>query len=262
MPAIDHDLHIHTYLSACCSDKENHRPAAILALANELGLKTIGFADHVWVNPDLTPSSWYAAQDASQISKLREDLATIDTDLRVLVGCEAETIAPGKFGITPEFAEQLDFVQLPCSHFHMTNFVAQPRSEKPRDIAEHCLTFFRSAATSGLATVIPHSFLPLGFLDDIEASIDSIADAEFIDAFALAAEGGVAIEITTGYLNPEPRRASAIRFLTLAKQAGCRFTFGSDAHDLPRMHRLPELVCFIKALGLTEEDILPLVRNH
>ena len=59
---IDHDMHIHTYLSSCCGDKENQRPAKIIALAAEMGLKTIGFADHIWENPNIEPSDWYRPQ--------------------------------------------------------------------------------------------------------------------------------------------------------------------------------------------------------
>ena len=114
---IDHDLHVHTYLSACCEQKERQTPSAILALAEEMGVNTIGFADHIWVNPKLQPSDWYRSQDATQTARLRADLASISTNVRVLVGCEAEMIAPGKIGLTREYAAQLDFVLLACSHF-------------------------------------------------------------------------------------------------------------------------------------------------
>jgi len=125
---LDHDLHIHTYLSACCHDKAHHRPHAILDLAAQMGVKTIGFADHLWVNPDLAPSDWYRPQDARQTARLRADLAACATDVRVLVGCEAEMIAPGKIGLTADYARQLDFVLLACNHFHMREFVEQPAS--------------------------------------------------------------------------------------------------------------------------------------
>jgi predicted metal-dependent phosphoesterase TrpH len=38
----DHDLHMHTYLSACCADKANHTPRNILERARALGLNRIG----------------------------------------------------------------------------------------------------------------------------------------------------------------------------------------------------------------------------
>ncbi|MHC4252564.1 MAG: PHP domain-containing protein [Planctomycetota bacterium] len=161
MSLIDHDLHVHTHLSSCCHDKTNHRPEAILRVAAEMKIATVGFADHLWANPRLQTTDWYRAQGEAQIVRLREDLAGIATDVRVLVGCEAETVAPGAFGITPECARELDFVLLACSHFHMRELVAQPPRADARGIAVHARDFFVSAAGSGLATAIPHPLMPL-----------------------------------------------------------------------------------------------------
>ena len=258
----DHDLHVHTYLSACCHEKERQTPSAILSLAEDMGVNTIGFTDHVWVNPELPPSDWYRPQDESQISKLRADLAAVSTRIRFLVGCEADMIAPGEYGITPQFAEELDFVLLACSHFHMRGFVAQPEGKTPRHLAEHMLKFFRSGVSSGLATSIAHPFFPCGHLDTYDEAIGSISDQELMDVFGVAAEHGVALEITTSFLPSQPDRAfsleTPVRFLSIAKQAGCRFTLGTDAHSPESQKRLPELVALTKPIGLTEEDILPM----
>jgi len=260
----DHDLHVHTYLSDCCSDKAHQTPANILRRAQELGLNTIGFADHVWVNPKLPPSEWYRNQGAGQIVKLRHDLETIEYPGRVMVGCEAETIAPGKFGITRAFADSLDYVLLACSHLHMAGFVEQPASRTPRAVADQLIRLFRSAVQSGLADIMPHPFLPLGYLDLYEAAIAAISDEEFLDVFLLANEYGVAIEITTAFLPPSKRGFeneagwnidTPMRMLTLASQAGCKFTFGSDAHQLDDMKLLPQLQLFVDALGLTPQDL-------
>jgi len=261
---VDHDLHIHTFLSACCADPKGQTPDRIAAKAAGMGLQTIGLTDHVWANPVIEPSRWYRPQDLGPILDMKQRLARDVHGVRVLVGCEAETIAPGRFGITREDADQLDFVLLACSHFHMSGFVAQPASDKPRDIATHCLAFFRSAVESGLATAIPHSFLPLGYLEQLPRVIDAISDQEFADVFGAAADRGVAVEITTGYLAAKPgdgRPDGPLRFLELAKQAGCTFTFGSDAHDPVRMEMLPQLSLFVQRLGLTEDDIHPLART-
>lgn len=270
MTLIDHDLHVHTYLSDCCGDKANHRPAKILAVAEDMGLCTLGFADHVWANPDIEPSGWYRPQDESQVLRLREDLASVSTGVRVLVGCEADMTAPGKFGITPEFAETLDFVLLACSHFHMRGFVEQPASDTPRDVAAHTMKFFVSAVESGLATAIPHPFMPGGYQSRFDDVVAAISGPEFLDAFGRAAEKGVAIEITTSFLPPEPEHPeqsaawsieTPMRFLELAKRAGCRFTFATDAHNLAALEGLRKLDLFVDALGLTEENVLPLARG-
>jgi histidinol phosphatase-like PHP family hydrolase len=265
MSLVDHDLHVHTYLSSCCHDGATHRPSEILRIAAEMGTRTVGFADHVWANPDLEPSNWYRPQDETQIARLRRDLASVMTDVRVLVGCEAETVAPGAFGITRGFAEELDFVLLACSHFHMRKLIAQPAREDARGVAVHAREFFVSAARSGLATAIPHPLMPCGYegvFDDVAAAL---SDGEIVDTFGAAAEGGVGVEITTSFLPPAPGGATwsletPLRLLELAKKAGCLFTFASDAHDLEMLKRLPELEAFARRLGLSERDILPLAR--
>lgn len=257
---LDHDLHVHTYLSACCHDKQKQTPSGILSLAEDMGVRMIGFADHVWANPNLTPSDWYRHQDETQISQLRADLTAVASGVNVLVGCEAETIAPGKFGITRQFADQLDFVLLACSHFHMKEFVAQPEGDTPQDIARHMLTFFRSGVSSGLATSIAHPLLPCGYLDRFDEAVDSMSDTELSDAFGLAHDRGVAIEITTAFIPSKSGLSfsieTPIRFLSIARQAGCKFTLGTDAHAPEAQRRLPELAALTAAAGMTDGDAL------
>jgi len=265
MIPILHDLHVHTYLSDCCPDKAHHRPAAILAEAERLGRRLVGFSDHVWVNPRLAPSAWYRPQNESQIVRLREDLKSVTTSVRVLIGCEADTVAPGCFGMTPEFAATLDYVNLSCSHFHLTGFVAQPAGDSPRAVGVHALEFFRSAAGSGLAHTIVHPLLPFGYFEQYDAAIASLSDAELIDAFGVAATNGVAIEITPAFLpSPEGPKWSVEtpqRVLSLARAAGCRFTFGSDAHTLDGLSRLEAVIVLVEGAGILEGDLAPRVRE-
>lgn len=269
---IDHDLHVHTYLSSCCGDKDNQRPKNILAVAEKMGLNTIGFADHLWVNPQVEPSDWYRPQDERQITRLRHELTSLSSPVHFLVGCEAETVAPGKFGITQEFAESLDYVGLACSHFHMDGFVQQPRDGTPRSIGVHLLAFFTSAARSGLATVIVHPFKPFGYESQYDNTIAALSDAELVDTFSVAAELGVAIEITTSFLPPTDEKDSSaasiwsietpLRILSLAKAAGCKFCFGSDAHSPGGMRLLVKLEVFSRQLDLSEEDMAPIVKKE
>jgi histidinol phosphatase-like PHP family hydrolase len=262
---LDHDLHIHTSLSACCSDKQKQTPKNIIALAEEMKVHTIGFSDHVWQNPNYPPNEWYKPQDESQISKLRKALRSIETPTRVLVGCEADTVKPGIFSITPQFAETLDFVILSCNHFHIDNLVEQPESDSPKDLAKHILKFFRSGASSEFATAIVHPLMTLGYMHAFDKTIDYISDAELLDTFGVAYDNNVAIEITTGFLPNFSRFnfsiETPIRFLSLAKQAGCKFTLATDAHEPAAQRLLPELSAITNAIGLTENNILPMLRN-
>ena len=46
---------------------------------------------------------------------------------------------------------------------------------------------------------------------------------------------------------------------TIARAAGCLFHFGSDAHNLDDITRVPRLAPFIRHIGITPDDIHPLV---
>lgn len=259
MTIIKHDIHIHSFLSACCPDKDNQVPEKIIKKAEQIGLETIGFADHCWANPALRPSSWYEPQNERQIIRLKNALASIETDLRVMVGIEAETVAPGQFGVTPEFAESLDYVLLSCSHFHMKDFVQGPTDNQPKTVAEYLVTFFKSAINSGIPTSIAHPFLPFGFTEIFDDTIKSISDSTFTELFSQAKENGIGIEITLSYFPHGSGNWSLetpLRFLSLAKDAGCKFTFGSDAHTLDRLDRISELSYFTENLDLSQENIL------
>jgi histidinol phosphatase-like PHP family hydrolase len=144
----------------------------------------------------------------------------------------------------------------------MREFVEQPASHAPRDIARHMLKFFRAGVTSGIATSIAHPFLPCGYVEQYDAAIAAVSDGEFLDAFGQAAEQDVGLEVTAAFL-PSPPESSfsletPVRFLSLARKARCRFTFGTDAHDPEAQKRLPELMRIVKAVGITNEDVLPL----
>ena len=264
---LNHDIHVHTYLSACCAEKETHRPSNILKVAEKMGTNTIGFSDHLWVNDSINPGPWYAAQGRNQIEKLSKDLAEIETTVDVLVGCETDMYGPDIFGMTRDFAEKLDFVLLPHSHFHMTEYMRRSHDNSCRGLAADMLEFFRAAVTSGIATSIAHPFSPCIEMDSWDGIIDSIADAELSDVFALAAEHNVAMEITVGNYPPQKADGSGqtrwsletpVRFLTLAREAGCKFTLGTDAHSLEKLERLPELSGLAEAAGITDDHILRL----
>lgn len=254
---IEHDLHIHTYLSGCCVEKQLQTPAKIIPLAEKMGMKTIGFVDHLWMNPAIPPNPWYKPQDESQVTKLKQDLSTIKTKMRVLVGCEADTMAPGKFSITKEFAKTLDYVLLSCSHIHLDDF-AQPKSRAPRDVAEHLVKMLLSGVNSGIATIIAHPFGLFGSYHGLHDDlVKTLSDTELLMVFGAASKKGIAIEINAAAV---ALRDSPIRLISLAKKAGCKFTFGSDAHGPAGQQAIMKMQAFLDEVGITEEDILPLAK--
>jgi histidinol phosphatase-like PHP family hydrolase len=118
-----------------------------------------------------------------------------------------------------------------------------------------------------LATTIVHPLLPFGHTEQYDSAIASLSDTGLLEAFGLAAEQGVALEITPSFLPPTDGKDpgwsldTPLRVLMLARQAGCRFCFGSDAHTLAGMAGLKKTQIFVDRLSLLEKDMAPIVRR-
>ena len=263
---VDHDLHVHTFLSACSSD-EQATPERMIARAAEAGLRTLGFADHMWDSRVPGASDWYRPQTFEHISRVREQMSDDTGGVRVLFGCETEYCGGGKVGISREVAEQLDFVLVPASHFHMKGFVEPPGIDGPGDVAALMVERFNEVVELGLATGVAHPFETCGYGDRTDEILARISDGQLLDCFGRAAERGVSIEITTNFFPllaaggaSGPHDASYLRVLSLAKRAGCLFHFASDAHQLARIGEVLSLDPLARTLGITRDDLHPLVR--
>ncbi len=258
------DMHIHTTLSCCCHDP-GQTLENIVSLMKEKGFRKIGICDHLWRNPSIPPNRFYAPQTGDAILALKQSAEKKNFPLRVLIGAEAEMVAPGVFGIDRAFKEQLDFVAMATDHFHITDFVKQPPDDTPRGVAVHMLEFFTSAAESGLADILVHPLMPLGKeMGQYDRIIESLSDAELFDAFGAAAGNHAAIEINAaclfcGRYAELFSRDTVRRTYELAKKAGCKFTVGSDAHEPGRLFGYGEAAAFCNEVGITEADFSPLM---
>lgn len=235
----NHDIHVHTTLSECCSDLAA-TPERVIARAARLGIKTVGFANHFWDESIPGASTWYESQNLEHILTIRAQIPEDTHGVNVLVGCESEYCGDGVVGISREVAEQLDFVLLPMSHFHMTGFVVQQwQVANSRNVAELLVQRFREVIELGIANGIAHPFSPLGFKDSVDEIFGYISDETFQDCFGRAAELGVSIEIQPnmlpGSLGKEMEGfhdESFMRVLAIARDMGCMFHLGSDTHTL------------------------------
>lgn len=258
------DMHIHTDRSLCCRSPEQ-TVDNIIGILTKNGMKKIGFADHLWHSDTVEPSEWYKSMNGSANLELHNYIHSHSWDIEIMVGCEADTRAPGVFGITPDLREKLDYVVMSASHFHMRSFVEQPKDLTPRGIADHLLKFFKSAAASRLTDAIVHPLFPFGFDQMYESSIAAMSDNELCDALHVAAENGVGIEINQCSIpNPDLNRNFSlevpVRIFELAKQAGCKFTFGSDSHAPKEFETLLKMQYFADKLELTEDDLHPIAK--
>jgi histidinol phosphatase-like PHP family hydrolase len=271
---VDHDVHVHTKLSACCSDP-TATPANAIARAADAGLKTLGFANHLWDRAVPGAGEWYAPQDLEHILSIRKEIPADTRGVRVLVGCETEYCGGGKVGISREAAAQLDYVLIPFSHTHMAGFVV-PTGTTAADLPRLFTRRFREVVDLGLATGFAHPFLPWTFRDQVDEIVSGISDGDLEDCFGRAAAARVSVEIHVGMFpgrsksGDSPRFSSPrssglhdetfLRVLGIARRMGCFFHFASDAHELADVGGVKKLEPYVRQLGITKENVLPLFR--
>lgn len=257
------DLHIHTTLSACCSDPGQTIGKCVPLLA-EKGLKKIAFTDHIWRNPAVPPSPWYAPQDGTAILALADEIRKKDHSIQVLAGCEADMIAPDKIGITKDFCEKMDLVLLATDHFHMRGFMEDLPPCEAEKIAPYMMRFFRAGATCGLADILVHPLIPLGpFLNILPQIMENVSESELDESLRMAAENNVALELNGACLHKLESLGyydCYLHTMRTAKKAGCKFTFGSDSHSLNSFYVHDIISRFADDLALTEDDLHDLMK--
>jgi len=256
---IDHDLHIHTRLSSCSRDPEQ-TTERILRYARENGFRQVAVTDHFWDENVPGASAWYEPQDFSHIA---ESLPLPQDDgIRFLFGCEAEMDKNCKLGIARETFDKFDFVIIPTTHLHMTGFTIDEEDKPiPRRAAVYVRRFeallsmdlpFRKIGFAHLSCPLIARKNPRDHLD----VLNLISDATFSDLFRETAKRGMGVELNFPFLSyGDAEREEVLRPYRIARECGCRFYFGSDAHHPDKLEKAPALFASIaEALGLTAED--------
>lgn len=256
---VDHDLHIHSKISACSNDPEQTNER-ILHYAAENDLKTICLTDHFWDETVAGASEWYQLQNYAHIAAA---LPLPQTDgVQFLFGCETELKQNLTLGISKESFRFFDFVVIPTTHFHMVEYAlskedaanAQSRAnawvKRLNAVLEMDLPFHKigiAHLTCGLIAPKREEYIEV---------LERIPQNDMDRLFHKAARLGVGIELNSDDMNFASEEAKVVlRPYKIAKQCGCKFYCGSDAHHPDGLNQAK--VIFEKAvdlLELTEED--------
>ncbi len=279
---INHDFHVHTWLSICSGGKgQGGELQGYLENARREGLKYLGMSDHFWdagvgfegLYVDSQQAAgvphFYKTQNFEHILQLKEEIDHTDTgDVIVLFGAEGEYDPVHRnIAITEEVAERLDFLTVPNSHTHMMmdkNLVTN--NEAHRDFQLQALHDILDCPMSRYLYSTAHPFE-----GNAEAVIRLMSDDDLKRVWTKCAEKNVAFEINTGtykmisglaYDKPETFPEQYARMISIAKDCGCKFVFGSDAHRTDRHDGYAELCDRISdAFGITEKDIAPMPKK-
>ncbi len=259
---VNYDIHVHTHLSAC-GDRKAFMSDYIDAAA-EMGIKTIGFADHAWDKSVPGASPWYAPQDYERLLARREDLKSIDTKgIKVMLGAEGE-FAQYLLALGEEGRKCVDYVIVPHSHTHMRGVVLpEDCIGIPEKHADYLVKSFLALCRHekrDLFVGIAHPMYPIGdSLEYAEQIYSFISDSMLEECAHAAKEAGLFIEANLSVLkNIPPEIADSFcyrRFFDACKKAECDFSMGSDAHSISAFRsNHGDQSKYIAAVGLTDSD--------
>lgn len=249
------DFHVHTHYSVCARDKQNSHPLRILNHAQDIGMETIGFTDHVAQYPPYATPKWKNC-NIEIINSLRRDIERIFTAVQVLVGCEADVIDKNMLSIDQNFAKELDYVMVSASHFHLPG-IKQPKSTRVSTVANFYVDSLLIALQFDFVSIIGHPFkTPFNALGPMEGYMSHISDKELKKIAETAKQRCIAMEISA-WLARDPEYLHTIkRFINICQDTGVRFSFGSDAHHQKDIGLSAGMEQTITVLGLEPNDFL------
>jgi histidinol phosphatase-like PHP family hydrolase len=141
---------------------------------------------------------------------------------------------------------------LSANHFH-DDAVAQPKADSLEAIGRHFLEMFRYACSLDFADVIAHPLVVFPRTFD-PTCLYLIKEGDLADAIDVARANEVAMEISPRALVHD-QLEFRLRFLSMCKDAGLKFSIGSDAHTLENVGRTAVLAPIIEKVGITDSDI-------
>ena len=254
---IDHDYHIHSFLSDCSRDPEQN-PQRILRYAEENGLRDICLTDHGWDASVSGASDWYRRQPLEHIRRALP-LPQSDT-VRFHFGCETDMDKHLMIGMSLQALRTLDFLIVPTTHLHMTGFTIDPEDDAVERRAALYIRRFETLLEApyprnkvGIAHLTCDLIAPHGAYLQV---IDLVPDDVFRTLFLKTAQRGFGVELNMpAVYGSDAEQASALRPYRIAKQCGCKFYLGSDAHHPEDFAGMPEQFrTLVSLLDLQESD--------
>ena len=207
------------------------------------------------------------AEKAREYLKLKEELKTLDNKgVRIYFGAEAEFHPVYGVALTEENAEKFDYIIVPNSHTHMTmdKSLYEPYQKHVDFMVEAYKKILKSPVSRYILSMA-HPFDAVCCPYDIQVLYKMIPDDVFKELFDATAEKGIAVEINTscfkGITKENFEQFGAMRMFRIAREMGCKFTFGSDSHsETGHDTYMQDSKTIIDCLDIKVNDLAEMVR--
>ncbi len=260
----DHDFHIHSTYSPCCSDPLQ-TPENILKYAKENGFRKIALTNHFWDEDVKSVDIWHPDERFSYISQARPLPQAEGIDF--LFGCEADMDYEFRVGISEQRYKEFDFIVVPTTHLQVIGYTVKEELKTPEASADIWLKRLNSLVDDnnlpwykvGIAHLTTGHIYEYGSPAEV---IRLISDEELYNVFNKCAEKGVGIELNMKTLNLHPEdRNILLRPYQIAKDCACKFYLGSDSHNHNALKDTKaNFEDIITRLDLQETDKFPLCK--
>lgn len=254
---LDHDYHIHTNLSTCSKDPQM-TANNIVQSSIEQGYNEIVITNHFWDEKIPGADEWYAPQNLYHLKKV---LPLPEAQgMRVHFGCETEFCGGTKIGISPESYDAFEFIIVPFNHLH-NNFSRPVDCVTTAQVAQLYVEHFEQLLVLSLPWTkvgIAHLTVPLTYPGEkLYEVIEQLDPIRMRECFRKICEMGAGVELNAACFKQgwHAHKEVFLSVYSMAKEEGCKFYCGSDAHNITDMPRLKEnLKEVIDILRLSDSD--------
>ena len=259
--SFDHDLHIHSFLSACSRNPEQN-PKRMIEYARQYGLKQLCVTDHFWDEAQGSGAPCYAAENVFEKAAMLGPLPK-EEGIDFLFGVETEIDRTMRLGFAREHLDAVDFLVIPTTHLNMMGLSL---NKEEGSSTENRASLWVKRLDAVLSMDLPFYKVGIAHLTcstmaywsrQTELEIyRKIPERDMWTLMKGAAELGVGIEINSCSMMYKPEEEEQIlKVYRIAKECGCKFYCGSDAHQPQELDRAKGLFeKAIDALGLQEEE--------
>ncbi len=259
----DHDFHVHTTVSACCRD-ENQTPGRLLQYALLNDFHKVCITNHLWDESVHSEAEWHPAHTFARL----KTVLPLPTHERatLLFGAETDMDYNNVLGISRKNLDEMDFVTVATTHLHLAGNTVREKISTPEQAAEIWLGKIRALLKMDLPfhkMGIAHLTCGHIMKEKTPQVIRLLPESDLYEIFSDCAGTGVGIELNMKTLAMDDEEKQILmRPYYIAKDCGCKFYLGSDAHKGSALENIKaEFENIITLLDLTENDKFPLAKR-